>query len=90
ISSEHGHIRLSNLPGWLFHDHPAVGVNSGLIPASLSISAMEKEAIIHAARVTSGRVQEMSSLLNIGRTTLWSKLKQFDIDVSQFKHRHQE
>lgn len=90
ISSEHGHIRLSNLPGWLFHDHPAVGVNSGLIPASLSISAMEKEAIIHAARVTSGRVQEMSSLLNIGRTTLWRKLKQFDIDVSQFKHRHQE
>ena len=64
--------------------------NSALIPASMSMSAMEKEAIIHAARVTSGRVQEMSNLLNIGRTTLWRKLKQFDIDVSQFKHRPQD
>ena len=56
----------------------------------MSISAIEQEAIIHAARVTSGRVQEMSRLLNIGRTTLWRKLKQFDIDVTQFKHRHQD
>ena len=60
------------------------------MPASMSISAIEKEAIIHAARVTSGRVQEMSRLLNIGRTALWRKLKQFDIDVTQFKHRHQD
>lgn len=90
ISSEHGHIRLSNLPGWLFSEHPGVAGNSTLMPASMSISAIEKEAIIHAARVTSGRVQEMSRLLNIGRTTLWRKLKQFDIDVTQFKHRHQD
>ncbi|HEJ7948228.1 TPA: PTS-dependent dihydroxyacetone kinase operon transcriptional regulator DhaR [Serratia liquefaciens] len=90
ISSEHGHIRLSNLPGWLFSEHPGVAGNSTLMPASMSISAIEKEAIIHAARVTSGRVQEMSRLLNIGRTTLWRKMKQFDIDVTQFKHRHQD
>ena len=88
ISSEHGHIRLSNLPGWLFSEHPGVAGNSTLMPASMSISAIEKEAIIHAARVTSGRVQEMSRLLNIGRTTLWRKMKQFDI--TQFKHRHQD
>ncbi|WP_301538807.1 helix-turn-helix domain-containing protein, partial [Klebsiella pneumoniae] len=44
-----------------------------LLTASLTFSAIEKEAIIHAARVTSGRVQEMSQLLNIGRTTLWRK-----------------
>ncbi|MGK5560028.1 dihydroxyacetone kinase operon transcriptional regulator DhaR [Klebsiella pneumoniae] len=57
--------------------------------ASLTFSAIEKEAIIHAARVTSGRVQEMSQLLNIGRTTLWRKMKQYDIDASQFKRKHQ-
>ncbi|MEX3019452.1 dihydroxyacetone kinase operon transcriptional regulator DhaR [Kluyvera sp. STS39-E] len=90
ISSEHGHIRLSNLPGWLFNDHPRTASNSAVLPAGMSISAIEKEAIIHAARVTHGRVQEMSHLLNIGRTTLWRKLKQFEIDVSQFKRRNQE
>ena len=90
ISSEHGHIRLSNLPGWLFNDHPGTAANSAATPAGMSISAIEKEAIIHAARITHGRVQEMSHLLNIGRTTLWRKLKQFEIDVSQFKCRHQE
>jgi transcriptional activator for dhaKLM operon len=39
--------------------------------------------------VTSGRVQEMSQLLNIGRTTLWRKMKQYDIDAGQFKRRAQ-
>jgi transcriptional activator for dhaKLM operon len=35
-------------------------------------------------------VQEMSQLLNIGRTTLWRKMKQYDIDASQFKRKHLE
>lgn len=88
ISSEHGRIRLSNLPAHLFSERPGDRSNSSLLPASLTFSAIEKEAIIHAARVTSGRVQEMSHLLNIGRTTLWRKMKQYDIDASQFKRRH--
>ncbi|OOL21894.1 hypothetical protein BXQ27_25695, partial [Klebsiella aerogenes] len=37
-----------------------------------------------------GRVQEMSQLLNIGRTTLWRKMKQYDIDAGQFKRRGQD
>jgi transcriptional activator for dhaKLM operon len=89
ISSDNGHIRLSNLPEYLFSDRPGVDSGSSLLPASLTFSAIEKEAIIHAARVTSGRVQEMSQLLNIGRTTLWRKMKQYDIDASQFKRKHQ-
>ncbi|MBJ3814982.1 PTS-dependent dihydroxyacetone kinase operon transcriptional regulator DhaR [Shimwellia pseudoproteus] len=88
ISSEHGHIRLSNLPAYLFSERPGAQGEAALIPASLTFSALEKEAIIHAARVTCGRVQEMSHLLNIGRTTLWRKMKQYDIDASQFKRKH--
>ncbi|MDU5714663.1 MAG: dihydroxyacetone kinase operon transcriptional regulator DhaR [Citrobacter freundii] len=79
ISSDNGHIRLSR---------PGLETASSLLPASLTFTAIEKEAIIHAARVTSGRVQEMSQLLNIGRTTLWRKMKQYDIDASQFKRKH--
>ena len=90
ISSENGHIRLSNLPEYLFAERPGADAGSSLLPASLTFSAIEKEAIIHAARVTSGRVQEMAQLLNIGRTTLWRKMKQYDIDAGQFKHKNQE
>ena len=90
ISSENGHIRLSNLPDYLFAERPGMDTTSSLLPASLTFTAIEKEAIIHAARVTSGRVQEMSQLLNIGRTTLWRKMKQYDIDASQFKRKHLE
>ena len=88
ISSEHGHIRLSNLPAYLFSERPGSQGDPALMPASLTFSAIEKEAIIHAARVTNGRVQEMSHLLNIGRTTLWRKMKQYNIDASQFKRKH--
>jgi transcriptional activator for dhaKLM operon len=88
ISSENGRIRLSHLPEYLFSERPAGENPSTLMPASLTFSSIEKEAIIHAARVTSGRVREMSQLLNIGRTTLWRKMKQYEIDASQFKRSH--
>lgn len=90
MSSDNGHIRLSNLPEHLFSTRPGSETASSLLPSSLSFSAIEKEAIIQAARVTNGRVQEMSQLLNIGRTTLWRKMKQYDIDAGQFKRRGQD
>ena len=86
ISSDNGHIRLNSLPEYLFSAREAGDEpGSSLLPASLTFTAIEKEAIIHAARVTRGRVQEMSRLLSIGRTTLWRKMKQYNIDASQFK-----
>lgn len=88
ISSEHGRIRLSHIPAHLFNERPGDRGHSSLLPASLTFTAIEKEAIIHAARVTCGRVQEMSQMLNIGRTTLWRKMKQYDIDASQFKRKY--
>ncbi|PKE31410.1 PTS-dependent dihydroxyacetone kinase operon transcriptional regulator DhaR [Rahnella sp. AA] len=88
ISSENGRIRLSHLPEYLFSERLAGDNPSTLMPASLTFSSIEKEAIIHAARVTRGRIREMSQLLNIGRTTLWRKMKQYDIDASQFKRSH--
>lgn len=70
ISSEHGRIRLSHIPAHLFNERPGEREHSSLLPASLTFTAIEKEAIIHAGRVMSGRVQEMSQMLNTGRTTL--------------------
>jgi len=85
IGSERGHIRLSSLPDWLFNERAVEHSSAALQPASLAFSAIEREAIILAARQANGRVQEMSTLLNIGRTTLWRKMKRYGIDASQFK-----
>ncbi len=85
IGSEQGHIRLANLPDWLFNERQPEPRHAAIQPPSLAFSAIEKEAIIHAARVTGGRIQEMSVLLNIGRTTLWRKMKRHGIDAGQFK-----
>ena len=72
----------------LFNEGSAPQEPGARLAANLTFSAVEKEAIIQAARVTNGRIQEMSQLLNIGRTTLWRKMKQYDIDASQFKRAH--
>lgn len=88
MSCDNGHIRLSDLPEHLFTERFEEG---GMrLPTQLTFAGIEKDAIIHAAKVTGGRVQEMSSVLNIGRTTLWRKLKQYNIDVCQFKRRRQD
>jgi transcriptional activator for dhaKLM operon len=48
---------------------------------------MERQAIIRAANVSRGQLNEMAQLLGIGRTTLWRKIKQYQIDIRQFKLR---
>lgn len=51
----------------------------------LNIHEIEKSAIIEAAKVCNGKIQQMYQVLNIGRTTLWRKLKQYDIDIKEYK-----
>lgn len=52
----------------------------------LSIAEAEREAIIRAGRAFEGKVTKMAQQLGIGRTTLWRKMKRFDISPEQFKH----
>ncbi|WP_205952739.1 dihydroxyacetone kinase operon transcriptional regulator DhaR [Pantoea stewartii] len=85
IRSENGHIRLSNLPESLFSEQADNTAGTALLPDGLSFRAIEKEAILQAARMTQGKVQAMSAMLNIGRTTLWRKMKHYAIDASEFK-----
>ncbi|MGC6744258.1 helix-turn-helix domain-containing protein [Escherichia coli] len=61
------------LPEHLFTEQATDDVSATRLSTSLSFAEVEKEAIINAARVTGGRIQEMSALLGIGRTTLWRK-----------------
>ncbi len=70
-----------------FTEQATDDVSATRLSTSLSFAEVEKEAIINAAQVTGGRIQEMSALLGIGRTTLWRKMKQHGIDAGQFKRR---
>ncbi len=69
-----------------FTEQATDDVSATRLSTSLSFAEVEKETI-NAAQVTGGRIQEMSALLGIGRTTLWRKMKQHGIDAGQFKRR---
>jgi transcriptional activator for dhaKLM operon len=51
----------------------------------LTVSEAEREAIITAGWACQGRVSEMAQQLDIGRTTLWRKMKRYSIRPEHFK-----
>jgi transcriptional regulator of acetoin/glycerol metabolism len=82
--STDGTIRMIDLPevvrrGRVLH-------TTSLIPEPVvSTAEAEREAIIRAGWACQGRVSEMAQHLEIGRTTLWRKLKRLNITPEQFK-----
>lgn len=82
--SEDGTVRLKDLP--------ATVRNGGvLVPGAvrpqpvLSLSEVEREAILRAGRACRGRVTQMAQQLGISRTTLWRKMKRLGIDPREFR-----
>jgi transcriptional activator for dhaKLM operon len=51
----------------------------------ISVDEAEREAILRAGWASAGRVVEMARILGIGRSTLWRKMKRFDIAPEIFK-----
>jgi transcriptional activator for dhaKLM operon len=51
----------------------------------LTLAEAEQEAIIRAGWAHNGRVVAMAEDLKIGRTTLWRKMKRYNISPEQFK-----
>ncbi len=51
----------------------------------ISLAEAEQEAIIRAGWAHNGRVVAMARDLKIGRTTLWRKMKRYNISPEQFK-----
>lgn len=51
----------------------------------LSMVEAERQAIVRAGYACSGKVTEMAETLEISRTTLWRKMKTFNIDPQRFK-----
>ena len=51
----------------------------------LNMQKVEKALIIEAANSCHGKIQQMHQALNMGRTTLWRKLKQYEINIKDYK-----
>ncbi|MCI0553483.1 MAG: sigma 54-interacting transcriptional regulator [Anaerolineae bacterium] len=57
-------------------------------PMPLRISSLheiQREAVIRSARQTHGNVTQMALRLGVSRTTVWRKLREFDITVDDFR-----
>lgn len=77
-------IQPEHLPEFVFH--PSGEEKPGLIMGRLaSLQEIEREALIQSARHMRGNVTQMARGLGISRTTLWRKLKEFDISVDDFR-----
>ncbi|MGO1169327.1 MAG: dihydroxyacetone kinase operon transcriptional regulator DhaR [Serratia liquefaciens] len=84
----HGHhLQLADLPEHLLGQQPLLESDPQPGMPLLTLAEMECQAIIRAANVSRGQLNEMAQLLGIGRTTLWRKIKQYQIDIRQFKLR---
>jgi transcriptional regulator of acetoin/glycerol metabolism len=73
-----GMIGPSHIPDYIRNPIPKANESNNLQTVK-SLSELEHEAILQAARVCNGNVSEMARLLGVGRTTLWRKLKAFNI-----------
>jgi transcriptional activator for dhaKLM operon len=77
-------INASHLPDFVLQRRPdqAFGLTA---PRISSLQEIEREAVIQSARQTRGNVTQMAHKLGISRTTVWRKLKEFEIAVDDFR-----
>lgn len=82
-------VTLELLPPAIQHhgDHPADALIRGSIQPMLEV---EREAILRTARLCRGNVTLMAQLLEISRTTLWRRMREFGIQPENFRNRSAE
>jgi transcriptional activator for dhaKLM operon len=83
-ASEDGTIREQDLPAGVRHGQVLPPGTLHPQPV-LSIPEAEYDAIIRAGWACRGQVTAMAQQLGVSRTTLWRKMKSFDINPQDFK-----
>jgi len=73
-------LSLEHLPGEL-----RMATIGGTGEAVLTLQEAERQAIIRAGRALRGNTTHMASARGIGRTTLWRKMKAFNLSSESFK-----
>jgi len=56
-----------------------------ILPRISSLHDIQREAVIRSAKQTRGNVTQMAHTLGVSRTTVWRKLREFDITVDDFR-----
>lgn len=56
-----------------------------IMPTIQSLSEVQRETIIRTAQLCRGNVTRMAQALGISRTTLWRHLKEFDLQVDDYR-----
>ncbi|MBN1149014.1 MAG: sigma 54-interacting transcriptional regulator [Anaerolineales bacterium] len=79
-----GMIGPSHLPDYI-RNPPQKANESSDLQAVRSLTELEREAILQAARECNGNVSEMARQLGIGRTTMWRRLKAFSIVPDDYR-----
>lgn len=69
-------IKLEDIPDEIRLYSPQEPIKTASI---ITLEEVEKQAIIEAWKVFDGRMQEMAKALDIGRTTLWRKVKKYNL-----------
>ncbi len=82
--SHDGTIRVEDLPAVVRVGRVVKGASPRPEPV-LSLEESEREAILRAGWACQGRLTEMAAQLQIGRTTLWRKMKHYDLSPETFK-----
>ncbi len=77
-------IEISDLPQDIFSGM-SLGARANPGCPSVSLKGIQKALILETLRETSGNLRRTSSILHISRTTLYAKLKEYSIEVDDFR-----
>ena len=79
-----GFIEIKHLPESIrYVNHLPAGEQT--IPTFQSLGEVERETILHTAELCRGNTMQMSQVLGISRTTLWRRLKAYQINPQDYR-----
>ncbi len=86
VLAENGEISERDLPEFMFRNRLLLGGPSdnpagNMTSAVLTLAEMEKSHINHILSMTNHNYTEASKLLDISRSTLWRKIKEYNIET---------
>ncbi|MCE1252682.1 MAG: sigma 54-interacting transcriptional regulator [Anaerolineae bacterium] len=76
-------ISADYLPDFIHHPF-SLKIDSSQFISIRSLGDMERETFLQSARACNGNVNKMVKVLGISRTTLWRKMKQYNIHPKDF------
>jgi len=77
-------IAPEHLPEFIRHSNRLVFEPARLVTAG-SLDELEREALLQSARAYHGNLGRMVENLGVSRTTVWRKLKQYNIHLSEYR-----